>query len=177
MSPNSIKAARAQLAARRARRTWESDFWDPSDFLDLPSDWLDTVPDTSIWFSETIARNITDVMTNPSRAESISETIKPFDRSLLKEGTSIISIMISGEMIDRGFLDLVFIKYSSALSNNKLLQLRDKNWKIYVWNRKNKSNGTIRLIEWEKWSDGKMHYNKEYNTNDDKIKLTFSHQK
>lgn len=177
MSPNTVSEALAVLAAKRARRPWESDFWAPSDFLDLPSDWLDTIPDASLWFSETVARDITGILDIPNGTESVFGTIKPFNRSLLKPGISEITIMISGAMMDRGFLDLVFIKYSSALPNNELLQFKDKNWKIYAWNWKNKSNGTIRLIEWEKWKDGKMHYNKEYDTDDGKIKLTFTYQK
>ena len=65
----------------------------------------------------------------------------------LRPHLSIISIKISGELRDNKFLDLIFIKFSSALPHNELLQLRDQEGTIYIWNGKNESDGTITLIK------------------------------
>lgn len=184
MSFDSIEAARAELAARRKANTtprvqwgWDSDFWPESDLMDIDPSEADTVFWETLWFSEAIARDVSDIIDSPTKTLLFLDNIELPNKMKLRPHLSIISIKISGELRDNKFLDLIFIKFSSALPNNELLQLRDIDGTLYVWNGRNETDGSIMLIKWEKWADGKMNYRKKYETNNGRVRLTFNSTK
>jgi hypothetical protein len=182
MAPNSIDAARAQLAAKRKQRVeWDSNFWPHSDLMDIQIDRPDPIFDPSkpipVLPNQDVANNVNILLEVNLKPELLRDSMPQLDRKLLQPGVSTIVIKISENMEGNRFLDLQFIKYSSALPNNELLQLSDKKWNIYVWNGKNQPDGSILLIIWERWEKGQMRYNKGYDTKKGTIRLTFNHAK
>ena len=76
-SNNSVAAARALLEEKRAARGWDSNFWPQSDFMDIDTSEADTVFWETIWFSETIARDISDIIDSPTETLSLLENRAP----------------------------------------------------------------------------------------------------